>query len=86
MNDHGLTINLAKCQFGRSSIVFLGHDIDQYGVSPLPSKVEAIHKFSRPSTFKGLQEFIGMVTFYHCFVAAATRILQPFFKILAKNK
>ena len=47
--------------------------------------VEAIRKFPRPCTLKGLQKFIGMVTFHHRFVPVAARILQPLFKILANK-
>ncbi|KHJ41124.1 hypothetical protein D918_08817 [Trichuris suis] len=35
LNAHGLVINLDKCQFGRSSIDFLGHHINQHGAAPL---------------------------------------------------
>ena len=85
LHDHGLAINLAKCQFGRSSINFLGHCISQHGVVPLPAKVDAIRNFPRPSTLRGLQEFIGMVTFYHRFVPAAARTMQPLFKMLTNK-
>ena len=30
LQDHGLVINVAKCQFGRSTIDFLGHRITQH--------------------------------------------------------
>ena len=63
--QQGLVINLAKCQFGRQEIDFLGHHINKHGTTPLPFKVAAIREFARLSTVKGLQEFIGMVNFYH---------------------
>ena len=85
LHDHGLAVNLAKCQFGRSSIDFLGHRVSHHGVVPLPSKVAAVREFPRPSTLRGLQEFVGMVTFYHRFVPAAARIMQPLFKILGNK-
>ena len=62
-----LAINLAKCEFGKPELNFLGHKITKHGVSPLPEKVEPINRFKRPNTVKGLQEFIGMATFYHRF-------------------
>lgn len=83
LQEHGLAINLSKCQFGRTSIDFLGHRVNQHGAVPLPAKVEAIRKFPKPATLKALQEFVGMVTFYHRFVPSAARIMEPLFKILA---
>ena len=67
IQDFGLVIRLEKCLFGVRSIEFLGHQISQQGTIPLPSKVKAITDFPRPSTVKGLQEFMGMIHFYHRF-------------------
>ena len=53
LQEHGLVINVAKCQFGRSSIDFLGHRITSHGATPLPSKVEAVRQFKQPVTVKG---------------------------------
>ncbi len=83
LQEHGLVINVAKCQFGRASLDFLGHRITAKGVSPLPDKVEAIHQFQQPVTVKGLQEFVGMINFYRRFISAAAEIMQPLFAALA---
>ena len=63
LRDHGLVINVAKCQFGCAVIDFLGHHISRHGATPLPDKVEAVSQFKQPVTVKGLQEFLGMVNF-----------------------
>ena len=36
----------------------------------------------RPDTVKGLQEFIGMVTFYYRFVPSVAKIMQPLYTAL----
>ena len=82
LQQHGLVINVAKCQFGKTEIDFLGHHITKDGATPLPTKVGAISEFTRPSTVKGLQEFIGMVNFYHRFVPAAANIMHPLYQAL----
>ena len=83
LQEHGLVINVAKCQFGRSSIDFLGHRITSHGATPLPSKVEAVRQFKQPVTVKGLQEIVGMVNFYRRFIPNAAKIMQPLFVALA---
>ena len=83
LDEHGLVINIAKCQFGRTNIDFLGHRISAHGVLPLPDKVDAIRNFPKPTTIKGLQEFNGMVNFYHRFVPGAARIMRPLYAALA---
>ena len=79
----GLSINLAKCQFGKSPIDFLGHRVDKNGAAPLPSKVEAITKFEKPTTVKGIQEFVGMINFYHKFVPNVAALLRPLFQAVS---
>ena len=83
LRDHGLVINVAKCQFGRSAIDFLGHRITPKGATPLPDKVKAVMTFRRPNTIKGLQEFVGMINFYRRFIPAAAKIMSPLFSALS---
>ena len=83
--SHGLVINLSKCQFGTPTIDYLGHHITREGAIPLPAKVDAIRTFERPTTVKGLQQFAGMVNFYHRFVPNAARIMRHIYAALAGN-
>ena len=85
LQHHGLVINLAKCQFGRSEIDFLGHHITRRGIQPLPDKVSAIRNFGRPDTVKGLQEFTGMINFYHRFVPSAAGIMHPLYAAIKEK-
>uniref|UniRef100_A0AAQ4Q920 Gypsy retrotransposon integrase-like protein 1 n=1 Tax=Gasterosteus aculeatus aculeatus TaxID=481459 RepID=A0AAQ4Q920_GASAC len=82
LNQHGLIVNPAKCQFGLSTIDFLGHRVTKDGAVPLPSKVEAVTQFPRPLTVKALQEFLGMVNFYHRFIPRAAQLMQPLHEAL----
>ena len=80
---HGLVINVNKCQFGTDSIDYLDHHITSQGAVPLPDKVDAIRKFTRPTTVKGLQQFAGMINFYHRFVPKAAHIMRHIYNALA---
>ena len=82
LSQHGLIVNPAKCQFGRIAIDFLGHRITKEGAVPLPSKVAAVADFKRPLTVRALQEFLGMVNFYHRFVPRAARLMRPLYEAL----
>ncbi|GFO32936.1 Pol polyprotein [Plakobranchus ocellatus] len=85
LQDSGLVIKLEKCRFGQRSLAFLGHQVSQYGSIPLPSKVKAITNFPKPSTVKDLQEFLGMVNFYHRFIPHAASLLFPLHCALQKS-
>ena len=82
LSDHGLIVNPAKCQFGPSSITFLGHHITPQGAVPLPARVEAVTSFPHPRTTKSLQEFLGMVNFYNRFLPHAAHLMRPLYESL----
>ena len=83
--EYGLVINTSKCQFGQDSIDFLGHHITPTGIVPLPDKVKVISQYPQPTTVKGLQEFAGMINFYHRFIPGAARMMSPLYTALAGN-
>ena len=75
--QNSLVINPAKCEFGRSEVSFLGHQITSAGASPLLRHVEAVEAFPQPSDRLQLQRFLGLVNFYCRFIPAAAKILCP---------
>lgn len=86
LQQHGLVLSLSKCQFGVTEIDFLGHKVNKNGVFPLKEKVQAILDFPKPATVKGLQEYLGMVNFYHRFVPSAAKIMQPLYGAVTQKK
>ena len=58
LDQYGIVINADKCILGANSLEFLGHLISADGVSPLPTKVEAIQDFQPPTTLRKLREFV----------------------------
>lgn len=82
LQDNGLILRSDKCDLGSTSVVFLGHHITAEGVTPLSSKVEAVKKFPIPKSVKQLQEFIGMINFYHRFLPGIARTLTPLYNSL----
>ena len=86
LEDHGLVIKRTKCVLGVSSIDILGHHVNAKDIVPLPEKVRAIRDFPRPSTVKGIQEFLVMIHFYHRFVPHVAEIFVPMHAALAGRK
>ena len=82
LQDNGLILKPDKCDFGTNSVTFLGHEISPSGVKPLQSKVDAVQKFPTPSTVKQLQEYLGMVNFYHRFLPNIANTLTPLYNAL----
>ena len=48
----GVIIKSVKCEFGKSEINFLRHNLNSARISPFPSKVEAFENFPVPDTMR----------------------------------
>ena len=57
----GITLNEGKCQFYQSCVTFLGHVIDENGISPDPKETATIQEMFQPFSITELQRFMGMV-------------------------
>src|SRR5699024_994083 len=77
LDEYGLAINVAKCQFAKSELKFLGHLVNHQGIAPLPEKVKAIYEFPKPCTKKQLRRFLGMSNFYRKFQQNIAPVLAP---------
>ena len=77
LREAGLTVNMAKSKFCRTSLKFLGHIVSSAGVHVDPEKTEAVHNYPVPTTLKALQRFLGMAGWYHRFVPNFSRLAEP---------
>ena len=85
LRKFGVVVNLNKCLFGQTELDFLGHRINDAGVSPLPDKVAAIRQCSIPTSLKGLRAFLGVVNFYRRFIPDCAQILTPLTDLLRSH-
>ena len=77
LEEHGLVLNRAKCEFMKKEVDFLGHHLTAHGITPLKSGVAAVLKHPRPSTVKELQGLLGLINFYRRFIPGAAGVLLP---------
>ena len=77
LTKYGVVINTSKCQFGVSSLTFLGHLVDEHGIRPLSGRVQIITDFPEPASLRKLRDFLGLVNFYRRFVPDCADLLQP---------
>ena len=74
---HRLYAKASKCQFGRSSVAFLGHVISARGVAMDPRKLSAISTWARPTSCSDVRRFIGLANYYHRFVRRFSALASP---------
>ena len=80
-----MKLKLAKCEFGRSKIQFLGHIINHKGIRTLPEKTEEISKTKAPRNANKVCAFLGLLNYYCRFILAFSDLMHPIQKLLKKN-
>ncbi len=86
LREHGLYAKLEKCEFDKSSVVFLGYVISPNGIFMDKSKVETIQCWATPSLVKDVQRFLGFANFYCQFIKGYSKITTPLTALTCKDK
>ena len=82
LRQAGLKIKPSKCQFMRPQVTYLVHIISAQGVSPDPSKLQAVADYPPPTDAKQLKKFLGLSNYYRRFIQHYAAIAEPLHKIL----
>ncbi|GFX66197.1 retrovirus-related Pol polyprotein from transposon 17.6 [Trichonephila clavipes] len=83
LSSYGLKLNISKCVFGVTELIFLGHLITPDGIKPFPEKVQAVLDYKQPETVGSLRKFLGLLNFYRRFLPKAAEqqyLLSEFLK------
>ena len=82
----GATLNAQKCEFGKTALKFLGHCVDQEGISADPEKTAAIRHMKAPTTVSELRRFMGMANQLGKFSPNLAQLTQPLRELLSKSR
>lgn len=77
-----LTVNLAKCEFARATVTYLGRVVSQGHVRPVDMKVQVVMQYPMPATKKELMQFIGLVGYYRAFCKNFSTVVAPLIDLL----
>ena len=58
-----LYVKLSKCEFGKTSLVYLGHIVGNGQLKIDPSNVEVIVKWPKPTNVTKVRNFLGAVQY-----------------------
>ncbi|GBG79965.1 hypothetical protein CBR_g30227 [Chara braunii] len=77
LRQHKFKINGEKCEFGRTRILYLGHEISAEGLKPDDAKVASIRDWPRPQSVTEMRSFLGMTGYYRTFVKNYSIVAAP---------
>jgi hypothetical protein len=72
-----LYIKMSKCEFGKTSLVYLGYIVGNGQLKIDPAKVEVIVKWPKPTTATEVRSFLGAVQYWRKFIANFSFIAAP---------
>ncbi|GBG91416.1 hypothetical protein CBR_g52303 [Chara braunii] len=82
LRQHKFKINGEKCEFGRTRILYLGHEISTEGLKPDDAKVASIRDWPRPQSVTEMRSFLGMTGYYRNFVKNYSIVATPLTDLL----
>lgn len=81
LRANNLTLNADKCEYDKTQITFLGHELDQDGFHIEEAKIGTIRKFRRPTTSSELRSFLGLASFVSPYIRNFANISNPLWSL-----
>lgn len=75
----------SKCKFLTNELKFLGYTVSGRGLQPDEEKVEAVHKWPRPTSVRQLRGFLGFLGYLRRFIPNHASIVAPLHELLTKE-
>lgn len=63
-----LKLNIKNCDFGKKSVNFYGHIIDDEGMRPQTDKIWELKSAPQPADVKQLRSLLGSLNYYGKFI------------------
>ena len=82
----GIRLNKKKCKFLCDEVKYIGHIITPEGLKPDPEKIVAITQMPAPADKKGIQRFLGMVTYLARYIPNLSEKTHHLRTMLHKDK
>ncbi|XP_058827131.1 uncharacterized protein K02A2.6-like [Topomyia yanbarensis] len=85
LKENNLTINTNKCEFDKTRISFLGHELDENGFNIDEAKIKDIRRFRPSSTVSELRSFLSLASFISPYIQGIADTASPLWAITSSN-
>jgi hypothetical protein len=77
LRKHRILLSPEKCRIGLSKVEYVGHMIDETGLSFSENKLREVLDFPLPTTHKGMKSFLGLANYFRDHVKDHSIIVKP---------
>jgi Reverse transcriptase (RNA-dependent DNA polymerase)/RNase H-like domain found in reverse transcriptase len=85
MRNAGLQLDVDKCEFHKTEVLYLGLLISTQGIRMDPAKIKTIIEWEIPMNVKDVRAFLGFANFYRRFIQDFSRIAAPLNALTKKD-
>ncbi len=85
LREHNILAKARKCELFEMSIIFLGQDVSEEGITTDPTKVEKICNLSASKDKVGIRCILGLGNYYKRFIKSYCVITAPLQELLKKS-
>ena len=86
LKRENLYVKLSKCEFGKTSLNYLGHIVGGGELKIDPSKVEVIVNWPKPKSATEVRSLLGGAQYWRKFIANFSLIAAPLHALTGLNK
>ncbi|KAJ9512274.1 hypothetical protein QJQ45_012943 [Haematococcus lacustris] len=85
MRENKFYAKLAKCEFNKTQLAFLGHIVGSKGIAVDPAKVRVVKEWPTPRNLKDLQAFLGLANYFRRFIPNFSSLAAPLTNLTSKQ-
>ena len=77
LREFGLVLNPEKCHFGMSEVEYVGHLINEEGITFSQDKLKSVENFVQPRTMGELKSFVGLGSYFRNHIPSYSTLVHP---------